>query len=177
VTLPMNSLSLVLGGARSGKSQRAETLALESGKSIVYVATCSTQNLNQDSEMTKRIEIHRQRRPSEWVTVEDEYDLVLLSQKYSGCCFILDCLTLWLSAQWVKLNEVGKTLDLLKHNIVSCQRLANWVIVSNEIGMGLVPLGEGTREFRDLSGKANQIVAHYASSVEFMVAGLPLRLK
>jgi adenosylcobinamide kinase/adenosylcobinamide-phosphate guanylyltransferase len=167
-------VTLVLGGARSGKSRRAEHHAVESGLPVVYVATYARQA---DAEMNARIERHRQDRPAEWLTVEGEYDLAALGEKYKNHCLLMDCLTLWLYYQVGQGCAESQVLELMSRGLEAGARGAKWIIVSNELGLGVVPMGAETREFRDLAGRANQWAAQFATTVEFMLAGLPLKLK
>ena len=168
-------LSLILGGARSGKSRRAEVLATASGAAVVYVATCATALA--DGEMLDRIGAHQVRRPAHWFTVENRFDLPVLFSELSGRTILLDCLTLWLSFHCEAMEEKA-LLDYLRASIESAKRNAHSIlIVSNELGMGLVPSNPAGRSFRDLCGRANQLVAAEADFVEFQIAGLPLVLK
>ena len=169
-------IHLVLGGARSGKSRRAQELAAIHSTDVTYIATCATDRL--DPEMVARIDSHRGNRPAHWKTVENRFDLVDVIDRNGGTVFLLDCLTLWL-AYWHGLKHsesdilaiLGRALDHARQKAVSL------LIVSNELGMGLVPEGEENRAFRDLCGRANQLVADFADHVEFVIAGLPLKLK
>ncbi len=170
----MTSLTLVLGGARSGKTQHAQDLAIASGLPVGYVATCPVRT---DAEMDHRITRHRQSRPATFLTIEGQYDLGAIARQHQGHCLILDCLTLWLFV----LSEQGLAeadiLSQLAAGLEASQSVASWVIVSNEIGLGVVPASRETRAFRDLSGFAHQLVGRYADSVQLMVAGLPLKVK
>ncbi len=163
----------MLGGARSGKSAFAERLAAECGLPVVYVATASAV----DDEMAERIAHHRTRRPDTWRTVEARTELVAHVCTDRGLNTVLvEDLTLLLSnhmeadvaaAEAVTLEEVAALLALD----------ANVVLVSNEVGMGLVPDNALGRTFRDALGRVNQAAASGCSEVYFIVAGLPLRMK
>ena len=166
------NITLVLGGARSGKSSYAEKLIIAAGTERVYVATA----VQCDTEMGARIAAHRQRRGVGWTTVEaprfGPKDVVALP---AGQPVLFDCLTLWLAAameaeaDWAA--ETTALIDALaSHN-------APVVMVSNELGMGLVPETPLGRRFRDAQGTVNQMVAAQASRVVFVAAGLPLSLK
>ncbi len=170
-------LSLILGGSGSGKSERAEQMAADSGLPVSYIATMASQALN-DTEMRERIRQHRERRPSHWRTIEDRMDLETVFHEASGRCVLVDCLTLWLSyyftigwGEEAILSRLHRILEAAKG------RTSPLLIVSNEIGMGIVPDNSEARSFRDLTGRANQLVARHVGHVEFMVAGLGLCLK
>jgi adenosylcobinamide kinase/adenosylcobinamide-phosphate guanylyltransferase len=168
-------ISLILGGARSGKSARAEALARLSGRPVTYVATYAAGLA--DGEMAERIDKHRSRRPVEWQTVENRFDLPALFVELRGRTVVLDCLTLWLSYHFETVPE-QELLERLRAALEEARRSAlELYVVSNELGMGLVPSSPGGRGFRDLSGRANQLAAALADDVEFQVAGLPLCLK
>jgi adenosylcobinamide kinase / adenosylcobinamide-phosphate guanylyltransferase len=170
-----SKLILVLGGAASGKSQAALDLAGQVGPRA-FVATGQAL----DREMKARIERHQATRSSDWETAEVPTDLALWF-KVNGNNYqsiILDCLTLWLSnLQGRRLRDVAvseATADLL--HVIRATR-ARVVIVSNELGLGLVPATKAVRAFRDLAGRVNQQVAAEADEVYLTISGLPLRLK
>jgi adenosylcobinamide kinase/adenosylcobinamide-phosphate guanylyltransferase len=168
-------ITLILGGARSGKSRRAEALARLSGRPVAYVATYASGPA--DGEMSERIDAHRARRPADWQTVENRFDLATLFGELRGRTVVLDCLTLWLSYHCETVSEPD-LLERLREALEAARQSGlELYIVSNELGMGLVPSNPGGRAFRDLSGRANQLVAALAEDVEFQVAGLPLHLK
>ncbi len=169
-------IHLVLGGSRSGKSRYAERLANHSGRQITFVATCTTTNL--DPEMRARIKQHRLRRPASWITVENRFDLNKIVREFSRNLILLDCLTLWLSHHLGKNRDVDEILEELEMALREIQkRKGHAIFVSNELGLGLVPMGAKNRKFRDLCGRANQLVASQADRVEFMIAGIPLLIK
>jgi adenosylcobinamide kinase/adenosylcobinamide-phosphate guanylyltransferase len=172
----MNSkITLILGGARSGKSRRAESLAAQANLPVVYVATYSRQH--SDTEMGARINQHRAQRPTHWTTVEDQFDLEAVFKTHKGTAVLIDCLTLWLSFHCEHKSET-ELLALLKSALESARKNnISLFIVSNELGMGLVPATPLGRSFRDLCGRANQCVAALSDHVEFQIAGLPLLLK
>jgi adenosylcobinamide kinase / adenosylcobinamide-phosphate guanylyltransferase len=181
------SRTLLLGGARSGKSGLAERLARESGKDVVYVAT----SYAGDAEMTARIEHHRARRPAEWKTVEEATALAATLRILCAPerIVLVDCLTLWLtnlmfSAQQ-EFPDVGP-VDLPPLFVDERAALIDYldeppagdvVFVSNETGMGIVPHGAVSRAFVDEAGRLNQDVAARCERVLFVAAGLPLVLK
>lgn len=167
-------LTLVLGGARSGKSRYAERLAEASGLAVTVVATAEAG----DAEMAARIAHHRQARPRHWQTVEEPRALaaVLAAHADAERCLVVDCLTLWLN----NLLAAGETAcaDELAACLAGLARLPGEVIlVANEVGLGVVPLGELSRRFVDEAGRLNQAVAGLADRVVFMAAGLPMVLK
>lgn len=175
-------IHFLLGGARSGKSSRAEALAREAAAEVVYVATMATIATVDplDPEMCQRLARHRSCRPAHWMTVENRFDLDAIFSENAGRLVLLDCLTMWLSwwsCQEQRLSEED-ILAKLDHALsLVPDHGSRLIVVSNEIGMGLVPLGPENRAYRDLCGRANQLVARHATVVEFMVAGLPMRLK
>jgi adenosylcobinamide kinase / adenosylcobinamide-phosphate guanylyltransferase len=169
-------LHLVIGGGRSGKSRHAETVAAASGLPVSYVATYCTEEAGE--EMRARIELHRQRRPSHWRTIENRYDLRNQILENDGRLLLVDCLTLWLSFQQMQARSAESILAELEEAMQTArQQERALILVSNEVGSGLVPLTPEGRNFRDLCGSANQLVARYATTVEYLVAGLPLVLK
>lgn len=172
-------LTLILGGARSGKSAHAEKLAQASGLPVTYIATAQVY----DAEFGQRIQHHKSRRPPEWALVEEPFLLAETLQRHASPerCLLVDCLTLWL-AQWICddcnppndrswASERQAFLDSLPG------LPGNIILVSNEVGMGIVPLGEINRRFQDEQGRLNQAVAAACSQAVFMAAGLPLALK
>ncbi|OCX90557.1 MAG: bifunctional adenosylcobinamide kinase/adenosylcobinamide-phosphate guanylyltransferase [Pseudomonas sp. CO183] len=168
-------LELILGGARSGKSRFAERLAAESGLSVTYIAT--SQAL--DGEMTERIAHHRERRPAHWAMVEEPLQLARVLREQAGAerCLLVDCLTLWLT-NLLMLDDpprLAEERDALLECLVELP--GRILLVSNETGLGVVPLGELTRRYVDEAGWLHQAVAERAQRVTFMVAGLPMILK
>ncbi|AJC21508.1 bifunctional adenosylcobinamide kinase/adenosylcobinamide-phosphate guanylyltransferase [Pandoraea pulmonicola] len=177
-------LTFVLGGARSGKSAFAERLAEQSGLPVTYLATAA---VSDEPEMRARIAHHRAQRPAHWASVEVGRDLAgaLRAVARDGHCVLVDCLPLWLAgwlcppddhpegpaddAQWQEVvASLAQTLATLPGRIV---------VVSNEIGLGVVPLGSLTRRYVDELGRLNQRVAALAPQVRFVVAGLPMAVK
>ncbi|MEM9279754.1 MAG: bifunctional adenosylcobinamide kinase/adenosylcobinamide-phosphate guanylyltransferase [Pseudomonadota bacterium] len=165
--------TFVLGGARSGKSIFAENLVLKSGLKSVYLATGRAF----DDEMVERIESHQMRRGEEWITVEEPLALVDAIQQsaHSGRIILVDCLTLWVTnlmmAEANVEKEVAGLVSMLRDVSVPV------VLVSNEVGQGIVPDNKMAREFVDLSGKAHQAIAEVCNHVYLMTAGLPQKLK
>jgi adenosylcobinamide kinase/adenosylcobinamide-phosphate guanylyltransferase len=168
----------VLGGARSGKSAFAERLAAESGRAVTYIATARTG----DAEFDARIAHHRARRPAHWSTLEAHTDLActLAQADAPGNCVLVDCLTLWLAnllcpvdgpprEDWAaRIDALVAALDAPRAHVI---------VVSNEIGLGVVPLGAQTRHYVDELGRLNQRVAALATRVTLMVAGIPVAVK
>lgn len=167
---------LVLGGARSGKSDFALARAEESaagGQELVFVATAEAH----DQEMIDRIEAHQAQRGPEWVTIEEPIALpeVLLAANPESV-FLVDCLTIWLSNRMAEDGDQAEAaLDQLARGVKDCP--AELILVSNEVGLGIVPDNALARRFRDLSGAMNRKVAEVADEVYFVAAGLPLKMK
>jgi adenosylcobinamide kinase/adenosylcobinamide-phosphate guanylyltransferase len=167
--------TLVLGGARSGKSAFAEQLARGAAPERVYLATAAAG----DDEMRERIAHHQARRKegSGWRTVEEPLELVaaLAREVQPERAVLVDCLTLWLS----NLMHLRRDVEAQTRDLVACLRETNGtvVLVSNEVGLGLVPETPLGRRFRDAQGRLNQAVAGAADDVVFIAAGLPLWLK
>jgi len=168
----MAKIALILGGVRSGKSRLAIKMAKEKGRKVAFVAT--SQAL--DKEMEGRIMLHKKARPLGWKTFEEPGDVDILL-KNIGAKFdviIIDCLTLLISNLLLKgLREIDIERKIKK----IIRSGANLIIVSNEVGLGIVPDNKMARAFRDISGKMNQVVAKKASEVFFMASGLPLQIK
>ncbi len=168
-------LELILGGARSGKSRLAEKLASESGLDVVYIAT--SQPL--DGEMSARVAQHRARRPAHWALVEEPLALarVLREQAGPGRCLLVDCLTLWLTN--LLMQDDSARLQEERDALLACvaQLSGRILLVSNETGLGVVPLGELTRRYVDEAGWLHQALAEKSQRVVFTVAGLPMLLK
>lgn len=167
--------TLILGGARSGKSALAERLAAASGHEVVYIATAQAR----DEEMAARIAHHRAQRPAHWVSVEEPLSLAAALEAHArpGRCVLVDCLTLWLS------NLLGEAdggrftqeRDALLQLLPSLK--GQVLMVSNEVGLGVIPMGELTRRFVDEAGRLHQTLAAQCERVLFVTAGLPMPLK
>jgi adenosylcobinamide kinase/adenosylcobinamide-phosphate guanylyltransferase len=183
----MAKLILILGGARSGKStfaqRKALQRALDQNDRILFVATATAE----DAEMQERIERHRRDRPSGWDTLEVTHDVAsaIGGLKNTYAVIILDCLTLLISHHLVELDEQDDrraAAELVGGEVQALIDLAraggaDLVVVSNEVGLGIVPATPLAREFRDLAGLAHQRLAEAADEVYFMVAGIPQALK
>ena len=167
----------VTGGARSGKSSFAYDLAESMSNHKVYIATAQPL----DEEMKERIEKHRKGRGPGWDTIEEPIKLaeVLNDVQKSYDLVLIDCITLWISNLLGLYTESGEyVLDDVRKLVHVCKRSdCHLIVVSNEVGMGIVPENPLARLFRDISGKANQMLAGVSSSVFFMVSGLPLQVK
>lgn len=172
----MGEIVFILGGARSGKSSYAVELAKGIDEKVAFIATC----LPLDAEMKQRVGIHKKQRPSHWRTFEETENIPALLEKI-GSKFnivVIDCLTLLLSDFLLKNfdeedieNRINEMLRTLK------QAKCKSIIVSNEVGLSIVPKNRMARKFRDLAGRINQKVAQKADKVLFMVSGLPLKIK
>lgn len=169
-------LIFITGGCRSGKSRFALDYANQHFSEKLYLATCEVL----DEEMALRIENHKKMRGPEWQTIEEPVEIVNQIRQYGDKVevILLDCITLWLSNLLMKWNndlkifdEVEGLMDTIKQSQTSL------IIVSNEVGMGIVPAEPLGRRFRDLSGIINQKIAEVADTVIYMVSGIPMFLK
>lgn len=180
------SRTLVFGGARSGKSAYAEQLAANSGKEVVYIATAAAG----DAEMAARIARHRAQRPAHWRTVEQPLALAstLAEWRAPQRLVLVDCLTLWLSnlmfsdgTQYPDIGNIDLPARFHQERAALLAELAvergDVVLVSNEVGMGIVPWGAVSRSYVDEAGRLNQAVAAACDRVALVAAGLPLMLK
>ena len=168
-------LQLILGGARSGKSRLAERLAADSQLEVIYIAT--SQPL--DGELDQRVALHRARRPDHWGLVEEPLALaqVLRTQARVDRCLLVDCLTLWLT-NLLMLDDAQRLNAEREALLETLSSLPGEILfVSNETGLGVVPLGELTRRFVDEAGLLHQALAERCERVVFTVAGLPMILK
>ena len=188
----MGKLTLILGGARSGKSSYAERLAAQNGGQVLYIATAQPL----DGEMAERIANHQKKRPANWQTLEipSAVGALLQSKMQSGTLpanvILVDCLTLLVSNLLLAVSsgtgedltvdeEAASTLvETEVTRLLEAVRAipAEWIVVSNEVGLGLVPPYPLGRVYRDLLGRANQHLASQADQVIFMIAGIPMRL-
>jgi adenosylcobinamide kinase/adenosylcobinamide-phosphate guanylyltransferase len=165
-------LTLVLGGARSGKSRYAEATVMATPAPWIYVATAEPF----DDEMKARIAEHRGRRGGQWQTVEAPLDLAgAIAGAPPAATLLVDCLTLWLNNLIFKKRDIDTETGRLEAAIAARQAPA--VLVSNEVGSGIVPENAEARRFRDLQGRLNQQIAARADRVVLLVAGLPLVVK
>lgn len=182
-------ITFVLGGARSGKSSRAEELARASCRTrAIYIATAEMRA--EDDEMASRIKKHRADRPSDWETWEGEpNELAGFVSRERDSVMLLDCITMLLAriafadgamehaaeAEWSERER--EILDVVDGVFCAVSPNADLIAVSNEVGWGIVPEGRLSRRFRDMQGRANAIAAKRADSVELVVAGIPVRIK
>ena len=170
-------ITLILGGARSGKSvlaeQLAEQMAEQSGKSLYYIATAE----GHDDEMIKRIKIHQGRRNNQWKTLEEPLNIaqLILETAQSDRVLLIDCLTLWLSNIMCAEGDAMSYINPLTRCLERARGPV--ILVSNEVGLGIVPVNKLARDFQDEAGRMNKAVAQVATDVLFMVAGLPMCLK
>lgn len=172
----MSKNIFISGGARSGKSRLAEKLAEGYGEPLCYIATGEAR----DGEMAERIANHRQRRGNAWQTVEEPLQLLESIREASGGCraILVDCITLWITNLLFHHDAVEPVLAEVKALAELLHALKIPIIlVSNEVGMGIVPENALARSFRDLAGQANQILAEAADEVYVTISGIPLKLK
>lgn len=179
-TADNHAIHLILGGARSGKSQYAEQCAQteehSSKEKVFYIATAQPQ----DQEMSERIAHHQQQRPRHWHTIEAPLHLaqvmIEVQTEFPGSVILIDCLTLWVTNC---LLQSESTWQHEKQALLDClmQSQSPIIMVSNEVGWGIVPLGELNRRFVDESGRLHQQIAKQANRVSLVVAGIPLQVK
>ena len=169
----LGDVTLILGGARSGKSRLGETIISGNGQSAIYIATAQAH----DDEMRQRIALHQSRRGDNWRTVESPLELSLEPSRLlaEGLPVLDDCLTLWLSNIMLAARDIEAEVDNLSNCVGEVP--ATLVLVSNETGLGIVPDNALARRFRDASGLMNQKIAAAADYVLFVAAGLPLVMK
>ncbi len=169
---PPVSMTFVLGGARSGKSAHAEALVEALPSPWTYIATAEAF----DDEMRQRIAHHRGRRGGGWQTTETPIDVVgALQAVPDGQPVLLDCLTLWLTNQMLGGRPLEPEFSALEQALAHPR--GPWFVISNEVGLGIVPENALARQFRDEAGRLNQRIAARADRVIYMVAGLPLVVK
>lgn len=184
----MSNLTLITGGARSGKSSFAELLAAHPGLPVVYIATAQVY----DEEMALRVKKHREQRPADWSLVEEPLAISSVLERYRNerVILLLDCVTLWLTnlllSEYREEPEDSFTQDEKEQTILDqvravahlAQEITPQVImVTNEVGQGIVPNNPLSRTYRDLAGRANQILGRTASKVYSVVAGYPMEIK
>ncbi len=179
----MGRLTLILGGARSGKSSYAQSLAEGTGETVTFIATAQAL----DDEMTARIQKHRSERPAGWQTLEAPLEVAAQVQQIQTDVVVLDCLTLLASnllMRFVKDDLVDEAafmqaLQKETNELIRTirEQKQDWIVISNEVGLGLVPPYQMGRVYRDGLGWANQRLAREADKVIFMVAGIPTVIK
>ncbi len=171
----ISSTYLILGGARSGKSHYAEKLAQDSGRDVTYIATAKIL----DEEIQERVNHHKKNRPTEWKTIEEPIALAktLTNNAHKDRVLLVDCLTMWIT------NLLSHDDQALLHQEIealvdSISELPGHIIfVSNEISMGVIPMGELTRQYVDEAGRLHQLLAQQVNHVVLMVAGIPNIIK
>ena len=174
----MSSLIFITGGARSGKSNLAVQMAKQTNGKVAFIATAQAK----DEEMAQRIMLHKQARPKTWTTFEEPVNVASAIDAACGHeVVIVDCLTLFLSNVICKDNgeyNMNDALDKVEELVKAAKSFEGTVIIiSNEVGMGIVPSNELARIFRDLAGKANQIIAAAADEVYVCFSGIPVQIK
>ena len=172
----MSELIFITGGARSGKSGLAVRFAKETKSKVCFIATCRPQ----DGEMRERVRKHKLSRPKSWKTIEEPLDLakaVKMASRMSSCV-IIDCLTLWIS-NLVLSGAADRDIRLYALEAIQAIRRskANAIVISNEVGSGIVPDNQIARGFRDIAGEVNQAFARSSDKAYFAVSGLPVLLK
>lgn len=168
-------ITFIIGGARSGKSLFALQKASALPGSKAYIATAQAL----DDEMKERIEKHKKERTEEWMTFEEPLNISALIKDIQGKydVILLDCLTLWLSNLMLNNFDTNKEIERLINALRLTPNAPHMFIVSNEVGMGIVPDNELSRRFRDLSGYLNQKVAEIADEAYLVTAGIPIKIK
>lgn len=169
----MGHVMLVLGGARSGKSAYAERLAQSQGSALLYIATSQIW----DDDMRERVDLHIERRGPEWTTIEEPMALaeVLKAHNAGDAIILVDCLTLWLTNLMMAEADIAEARRSLCTVLDSVE--GRVILVSNEVGLGIVPENKMARDFRDHAGRLHQDIAAIADDVFFVAAGLPLQMK
>ncbi len=171
--------ALILGGARSGKSRLAAARAAQTGLARTLIVTARLDDATRagDAEMLARIARHRAERAPDWRVIEEPLDLVgaLATERGAAAVVVVDCLTLWLS----NLYEAGADAEIATSRLAQAVAAAHGalILVSNEVGLGIVPISEAGRRFRDDQGRLNQALAQVCDRVTLVVAGLPLEVK
>jgi len=172
----MGNIIFITGGARSGKSNFALTIAKKKKGKVAFIATAQAK----DAEMKERIALHKARRPKNWATFEEPYNLegCIRDIGHSFKTVIIDCLTLWVTNLIMKKaddacieKEALKMLDAINKSRINC------IFITNEIGSGIVPDNKLARRFRDIAGRIDQLVAQHANEMYLMVSGIPLKIK
>jgi len=169
------TIGLVLGGARSGKSRFAEQQVAESGRRKLYLATSEIW----DDEMARRVDLHRQQRGDGWELFEEPLALsdVLTAQADGRTSILVDCLTLWVTNLMMAERDIPEASTELVSTLTALPDDAHVVLVSNEVGLGIVPMDKMARDFRDHAGRLHQDIAAAVADVWFVTAGLPQKLK
>jgi len=168
-------ITFILGGARSGKSAFALKEASKTSGNKAYIATAEAL----DEEMQQRIENHKRQRSKDWITYEEPLRIAEVIKKIESTCsaIVIDCLTLWLSNVMHGNPDIGYEIENLVDTLHTARNASCIYIVSNEVGMGIVPENEVARKFRDMAGILNQKVAEVSDEVYMVVAGIALKIK
>ncbi len=172
----MGKITYICGGARSGKSTFALSIAKKQKGKIAFIATCEPK----DREMKERIVLHKASRPKCWQTFEEPRDITSVLNKIGPKfkTIIIDCVTLWITNLMVKNNKNTSVETKMKIILNTIKRIdADCIIVTNEVGLGIVPNNKMAREFRDISGRINQMIAQRSVTAYFMASGIPWRIK
>jgi adenosylcobinamide kinase/adenosylcobinamide-phosphate guanylyltransferase len=170
--MALPNVTLVLGAAASGKSSWAEHLVISTGKPKIYVATAQVW----DTEVQDKVTRHKAMRGTGWITIEEPFDAAqTLIDAPNETCVLLDCATMWLTNHLLAKHDLAAQEDALMHALATCK--TEVVIVSNEVGAGIVPENALSRQFRDVQGRLNQRIAAQANRVVTVIAGLPMVLK
>jgi adenosylcobinamide kinase/adenosylcobinamide-phosphate guanylyltransferase len=168
------ALTFLTGGARSGKSARAVLMAAASGRDVTFVATAQAR----DVEMAERIRLHQAERPADWATIEAPLELEpVIAGLAAGSTGIIDCLSLWV-ANLLERGDSAPQIEAAAELVATtCAASAvDWIVVSSEVGMGLVPMHPVSRDYRDRLGRVNATFSRHAALAQFMVAGRALIL-
>jgi len=166
---------LIIGGVRSGKSRYAESLLSKTRLEVVYIATAKAD----DDEMVKRIAAHKAQRPSHWQLIEEPYALakVLAENDSPNKIFLIECLTLWITQLLCLEDETRMHQELDDLLAILPTLKASLIFVSNEVGLGIIPLDKISRLYVDIAGRFNQQIAAQVEEVIFIVAGIPQQIK
>lgn len=172
---PIETNYLILGGARSGKSSYAEKIARESNQEVVYIATATVL----DNEMEDRVAQHKNDRPKHWLSVEEPISLAdtLLKYMSPNKVVLVDCLTMWVNNLLMQEDESLLETELNKLDEILPKLKGTVIFVSNEVGMGIIPMGELSRKFVDESGRLHQKLGQSLDNILMIVAGLALEVK
>lgn len=169
----MNRIYLITGGVRSGKSKLGLVMA-EKAEKPHFIATAEAG----DDEMKKRIINHKNERSYKWITIEEKYDIgdaVNNAVRNGADLIVVDCITLWLTNLMLAEKDVNKSLEYFKNALK--KTVSDVILVTNEVGLGVVPESKLGRDYRDELGRVNQILAEFATDVIFMVSGIPMKIK
>ncbi len=170
----MGKITFVLGGVKSGKTNYAINRAIGCRGTVTYLATGSAS----DQEMKRRIEEHKKMRPKDWQTIEEPLDLISRIKKITSKILVVDCINFWVAnllASGMSKEEILKKISSFCSLLL--KRKIHTFIVSNDVGMSLVPVNKTGRAFQELLGKVNQVIARYSDQVNLTVSGIPVKIK